>query len=305
MNKYVYITGRGHSGTTVLDCLLDNADGAQGVGETVVGLEKDFYPEEDGRREKKVATFWNRVKEVCEDESEMEWGEIVDAYRGQAHISKFPKTLLSGEESEFIARSVSSVRNVYESVRKVSGEDVVIDSSKEVTRALLIAKYLDEGFLIHLVRDPVKVMSSDLDRIVNKGRFRFMRKSYDTEGAEPLFALLTCINWVVGNLLCELAKSYCKNRCMTVRYEDLRKETGRTLREIGDRLKIDVEGVVEYVEKQEPMSTGIGLSGNRMRRGNLKFVFNRSRSKREWPDKYEKMCKFLTYPLRKKYGYVE
>ncbi len=265
MIKYVYIMGRGHSGSTVLDCLLDNAEGVQGVGETVVGLEREFHSKGKRERGKKVATFWNRVRDVCEDGFGKEWGDTVDTYRRQAHISKFPRTLLS--EGEHVATAVNAVRSVYESVRKVSGKEIIVDSSKEVTRALLIAKYIDEGFFIHLVRDPVKVLSSDLDRIVDKGTFRFLRNSYDTEGKEYAFALLTCLNWVVGNLLCELVKSYCGGRCMTVRHENLRGEPGPTLRRIGAKLGVNVEQVVDRVEKQEAMSTGVGLSGNRMRRG--------------------------------------
>lgn len=297
--------GRGHSGSTVLDCLLDNVKGVQGVGETVVGLEKEFHPGTEGERMQKVAAFWNRVKAVCEDESDMNWEGVVNVYREQAHPAKFPKTLLAGEETEFITRAVRSVRRVYESVRRVSGADIVVDSSKEVTRALLIARHLDEGFIIHLVRDPIKVLSSDLDRIVKRGKFRFLRKSYDTEGREYLFAFLTCLNWVIGNVLCEVVKSYCGDRCMTVRYEDLRREPSSILERIGDRLEVDVTEVVENVEQRTPMSTGIGLNGNRMRRESREFIFDPSLSQREWPSGYEKMCKLVTHPLRKKYGYVE
>lgn len=304
MSKYVYITGRGHSGSTVLDCLLDNVEGVQGVGETVVGLKKKFCAGGDGGRERKVAAFWNRVKEVCENEADVDWAEIVDAYREQAHPAKLPKTLLADRETELIARTVRSVRRVYESVRQVSGAETIVDSSKEVVRALLIAKHLEDGFIIHLVRDPIEVLASDLDRIVNKGKFRFLRKSYDTEGREYFFAFLTCVNWVVGNMLCEVVKLYCGDRCMTVRYEDLRREPGRTLERIGDRLGIDVGKVVENVEQRVPMSTGIGLNGNRMRRGSREFVFDPGPSQREWPSRYERMCRLVTYPLRRKYGYV-
>jgi len=304
MSKYVYIMGRGHSGSTVLDCLLDNVEGVQGVGETVVGLEEKFCADEDGEREQKVAAFWNRVKEVCENEADVDWAEVVSTYREQAHPNKFLRTLLADQENEFIARTVRSVRRVYESVLQVSDAETLVDSSKEVTRALLIAKHLEEGFIIHLVRDPIKVLASDLDRIVNKGKFRFLRASYDTEGREYLFAFLTCVNWVVGNLLCKVVKLYCGERCMTVRYEDLRREPGRTLERIGDRLGVDVTEVVENIERRVPMNTGIGLNGNRMRRGSCEFVFDPGPSQREWPTGYERMCRFVTYPLRRKYGYV-
>lgn len=278
MSKYVYIMGRGHSGSTVLDCLLDNVKGVQGVGETVVGLEEEFRSGTEEERMQKVASFWNRVKAVCEDEADVNWGEVVDAYRGQAHPAKFPKTLLAGEETEFVTRSVRSVRRVYESVRRVSGADIIVDSSKEVSRALLIAKHLDEGFIIHLVRDPIKVLSSDLDRIVNKGKFRFMRRRYDTAGREYLFAFLSCVSWVIGNVLCEVVKSYCGDRYMTVRYEDLQRAPDSVLERIGDRLDVDVTEVVENVEQRVPLSTGIGLKGNRMRRESREFIFDPSLS---------------------------
>ncbi len=196
-----------------------------------------------------------------------------------------------------------SVRSVYGSVQKVSGAENIVDSSKEVACGLLIAKHLEQGFIIHLLRDPIEVLASDLDRIVNRGKFRFLRKSYDTEGREYFFVFLTCVNWVVGNLLCEVAKLYCGDRGMTVKYEDIRREPGRTLWRIGDRLGIDVGKVVENIEQRVPMSTGIGLNGNRTWRENLEFVFDISPGQRELLGMYEMMCKILTYPLRKKYGY--
>ena len=91
---------------------------------------------------------------------------------------------------------------------------------------------------------------------------------------------------------------------MTVRYEDLRTEPGSTLRRIGTELGVNVEQVVDRIENQEAMSTGVGLSGNRMRRGTLEFVFDMSPSPKEGPIKYEKTCELVTYPLRKKYGYT-
>ncbi len=87
--------GRGHSGSTVLDCLLENVKDVQGVRETVVGLKKKFCADEDGERERKVAAFWSQVKEVSEDKAEADWAEVVEAYREQVHPTKFPQTLLA------------------------------------------------------------------------------------------------------------------------------------------------------------------------------------------------------------------
>jgi hypothetical protein len=57
---YVYIMGRPHSGTTVLDCLLDNIDGIQGCGEPVVGLPR-LSETDDGSLPQGSFPLWDRV----------------------------------------------------------------------------------------------------------------------------------------------------------------------------------------------------------------------------------------------------
>jgi hypothetical protein len=305
MKSVIYIMGRGHSGSTVLDCLLDNAPGVQGIGESVVGLTEEFRPSLTHQREQRKTKFWNEVRASVEAQrNDTAWEETVEAYKSQAHISNFFKTLKDGCTAGTNPATIQAIRRIYNSVKEVSGERVIVDSSKEITRGLLMAKCVEEAVVIHLVRDPRSVLASDMERIYKKGKFRFLRKSYDTNRAKPLFALLTCLNWVIGNTLCEIVKAKYPEKTITVRYESLKSDPEGTLERIASEVPIDFDGVYRKIENEVPMSTGIGLSGNRMRRGNDEFVFETGRRNRELPYFYKKFCSLITYPLRKTYGYV-
>ena len=303
VNRYVYIVGRGRIGSTVLDCLLDNVEGVQGMGETVVGLSKDLDALGVGQRGERVASFWRYVREEIQHrDGQRAWSETVEAYTDQAHPSRFLYTLFADRNDEYIQRTLLAVETVYEAVREVSGAEVVVDSSKEVTRGLLLAKHLEDCHLIHLVRNPLSVLSSNLRKMREKGAFRFLRKKWNPEGKESLFAGLTCVNWTVGNLLCEVLKRY-TDEVTTIRLEDLQDAPADTLRTVGRRIGVDVEDVVQKVEMGKTMSTGVGLRGNRMRRQSPEFVFEPSPSARAMPVSYRALCRALTYPVRTLYGY--
>lgn len=301
--RYVYVVGRGRSGSTVLDCILDNVEGVQGMGETVVGLSEDLDALGAGQRGERVASFWRRVRRrIQHRRGEEGWSKTIDAYTDQAHPSRFLYTLFSDASDEYIQRTLRSVEDVYEAVRDVSGAEVVVDSSKEVTRGVLLARHLEGCHLIHLVRNPLSVLASNLRKMEAKGEFRFLRRNWDSDGKEFFFVILTCMNWMVGNLLCEVLKRH-TDEVTTVRLEDLKDAPAETLRIIGRRIGVDVEEVVRKVENGVPMSTGIGLRGNRMRRSNTEFVFDPSDSTRELPVSYSILCRAITSPLRVLYGY--
>jgi hypothetical protein len=287
----------------VLDCILDNVEGVQGMGETVVGLSEDLDALGAGQRGEQVGSFWRRVRRrIQHRKGEGSWPATIDAYTDQAHPSRFLYTLFSDVSDEYVQRTLRSVKDVYETVRDVSGAEVVIDSSKEVTRGLLLARHLDGCHLIHLVRNPLSVLASNLRKMETKGEFRFLRRSWDSDGKELFFVLLTCVNWMVGNLLCEALKRH-TDEVTTIRLEDLKEAPAETLRIIGGQIGVDVEDVVRKVENGIPMSTGVGLRGNRMRRSSTEFVFDPSDSIRELPVSYGVLCRAITSPLRVLYGY--
>lgn len=303
VTRSVYIVGRGRSGSTVLDCLLDNVEGVQGMGETVVGLSEDLDALGAGQRGERVVSFWSRVREQIRQEGgDRAWSETVEAYTDQAHLSRFLYTLFADRKDAYIQRTLRAVGTVYEAVREVSGAEVVVDSSKEVTRGLLLAKHVEDCHLIHLVRNPLSVLSSNLRKMRKKGAFRFLRKQWNPEGKELLFVGLTCVNWTVGNLLCEVLKR-CTDEVTTIRLEDLKDAPADTLRLVGSRIGVNVEDVVQKMEEGEAMSTGVGLRGNRMRRRSTEFVFEPSSSDRKVPASYRMMCRAMTFPLRSLYGY--
>lgn len=116
------------------------------------------------------------------------------------------------------------------------------------------------------------VLSSDLKRIEERGRFQVLRHHVDTEGKEPLFAALTMFNWSVGTVLAEVVKLFAEN-VTTVRFEDLRSKPIQTLTCVEEQAGISLAETKAKLENSEPLSTGIGVKGSHMRRENRSVRF--------------------------------
>ncbi|MCF8095788.1 MAG: hypothetical protein K9J79_10570 [Desulfobacteraceae bacterium] len=72
MKIWLYIAGRGHSGSTMLDGMIGNADGVESVGELVSGM--------------------GRYEEISGES----WDNAVRASVRQAHIRNQPRTSIAG-----------------------------------------------------------------------------------------------------------------------------------------------------------------------------------------------------------------
>ncbi len=293
--------GRGHSGSTVLDCLLNGTPGVCGIGEAAVGLTKDLNSLGAGVREDEVTQFWNSVKSEVNRRCHS-WPQVVHDFRRQAHLRNFLPTLFRDESSKYIQRAIQSVTCLYDSVRAVSGSEVVVDSSKEVTRALLLAKHFENAHIIHLVRYPHSVFSSDFDRIENLGKYRFLRRNFDTTRKKPLFAVLTMCSWVGGSCLAEIVKCFTQQVTL-LRFEDLREYPIRTLNRLEAEVGISFAETKEKLRYDQSFSTGIGLRGNRMRRENQEFHFRTGASLSSLDAPYNFLATVLTGLLTKIYGY--
>ena len=83
---------------------------------------------------------------------------------------------------------------------------MVVDSSKEPTRALFFAKHDPDARLIYLVRDPRAVTSSYYWRFKDGWPFHFLRKERNSRYVWPLYMLVASASWLAGNILYELVQ---------------------------------------------------------------------------------------------------
>jgi len=294
--------GRGHSGSTVLDALLGNAKEIEGVGELVSGI---------GRAEEicscgahlRDCEFWQKVRTTFVQQSNLDWEISVTALVKQAHLLRIAGTLLAQSNSEKVKRLKIINHAMMEAICAVSGKRCVVDSSKEHIRALFLARFCPEAKIVHLIRNPVGIVASDLHRMRTGTGLKFLRRRYHNKCLMFLVLLLRTMGWVVGNLLAEIVHSIAPSRVLQVRYEDLCENPRRELERLSVFLGYDLEPVIAAVEKGQEMNIGHNIGGNMMRRSGC-FVFDPlAGQKRPLPRGYKWMTRLITWPFMLRYGY--
>jgi len=199
----LYIMGRGHSGSTVLDALLGNAEDLESVGELVSGLERKGEVCSCGTPFHKCE-FWSEVRKDFEQQSNLSLEEGAYLLKRQAHVARWFETFLARPNSSEVQALTEVNQTIVEAVLQVAGKKCMVDSSKEHTRALFLLRFLPNAKIIYLVRNPEGILSSDLFRIKSGSRYKFLRRKFSGKRIVPFFMMLSCMNWVVGNFIAEI-----------------------------------------------------------------------------------------------------
>ncbi len=300
--RIVYIMGRGHSGSTVLDSLLGNGKDIESVGELVSGILRDRGNCSCGEV-LKDCQHWTNIKKTF-SESGFDWDTDVGALVNQAHLTSFVRTIFAGAKSPWttnLAQRHSALMNAI--LSESSDKSILVDSSKEITRAFFLLRAHSDAKVIHLVRNPEGVIASDLHRIVAHGGIKFLRMSIQSKRFPSLALILRSAGWVVGNLLGELAKFMHPSRVMLLRYEELTGNPQATLKQLSDFIESDMDVVIDAVNNKKTMPIGHIVGGNMMRaKGN--FVFDpKAGSKRNLSAPYSVLARLICWPLMLRYGY--
>jgi hypothetical protein len=144
--QLVYITGRGHSGSTLLDLLISAHSEVVSVGEAKCLVTRPDEPCTCGAPTVFVCPFWEKVDA---------------ALRERAGLSLRELDIDSADAGIFAAHN----RAFFQAVASVTGKPIILDSSKTVDRleALLEAQICPVQ-AIHLVRSPQGVVYSNAKR---------------------------------------------------------------------------------------------------------------------------------------------
>jgi hypothetical protein len=301
--RWVYVMGRGHSGSTVLDALLARAPGFVGTGELLSGLAR-FDDRCSCGATLGACPFWRGVRARFEARTGRPWADLVATSQAQGHVRRFPATLLARPDAPRVRRLRRLTHAVGAALAAEAGTAGVIDSSKEVTRALFLARFVPGVRFVHLVRHPHDVLASHRQRVRGGTGFRFLRRTYRREALEPAFLALAAANWLAGNALAEGVRRVAPpGRVLRVRFEDLCAAPRATLARLGAFLDADLRAVADAVEAGATLPLGHVASGNRMRlQGTFRFDPAR-RSARPLPAAYRRLANALTWPLMRAYGY--
>ena len=280
--KVVFIAGCGRSGTTLLGQLLGEFEGFVNVGEAARYLfdrSKDL-PCGCGASATDC-TFWKDMFRAIPAELSHQGAKLL-------RIRSFPSLFLRTRGKRVPAEYgpiLSALGDTYRTIVRDTGCNVIIDSSKYPSTALLAGLIPGvELHVVHVVRSPHSVVAS------------WTRKN----GYLAVHRPGTVVSlWWAYNVLSEALKKRAKSYQL-VRYEDFAKNPGPVLQRIttdvtGHPLPMDfLEGTEATVHVQH------SLAGNPSKFNTGKIKIRDANT----PTANGKLVDLLTFPLRRRYQYL-
>lgn len=313
----LYIMGRPHSGSTILDIMLGSSRTVTSCGEIIMGFmsHQGWRSGESWRcscgDSLEDCRFWGEVRQrtaaAGEDGPGIDWDRLAGISVDQSVKYRIPATwwasVQEGRIPKRLAELIPATRRHMAAIRATSGRPVVLDSSKRPSRGMFLLKYLPETRLIHIVRDPRSVLASHWWRFETKDTWLAERWLY----RGPLKSLAfveAALLWLAGNMLYEMIARIDPGRVVRVRYEDLRNDPAAVLRRIGEAFDLPVDDVIARVERGEPFATGHLIGGNPVRmEGQVRFDPKWEKKREPLPRGLERMAVLICGPLMRRYGY--
>jgi hypothetical protein len=307
---YLYVVGRGHSGSTILDIIFGNSASTVSVGELCILGSRGVL---DGRsvcgcrRKLLECPFWVKVRETFTAAGGGDWAKAMRAIYEHGNVRRFWHTWRAspGAPPPDLAALFRTICTLEQAITSTAGKPHLFDSNKEPTRALFLLKYHPQAGVIHLIRDPRGIVRSHYWRVAGGKGFLFLRHRFKALRSGSFFLVLAAASWTVGNLLGELVRRSAPGRVMQLRYEDLRDDPVAAIHQIGTFFGLPIEDVAEKLLRQEPLATGHNVGGNHIRlEGAVRFDSGVERSRPPMPRWAELATLALCWPLMLRYGYL-
>lgn len=301
----IYIMGRPHSGSTILDIVLGNSAAIESVGELVSGLGREVTGDVCACGKTIVdCPYWKSVRQAFAAGAPLSWESARDRSVQHAHVRNLPRTLVAGRGNDAMRTLGEASSQFARAVTTVSGKPHMLDSSKEPTRGMMLLRFCPEARVIHLVRDPRRAVASHYWRFYEYGGyFKFLRRKYHARYMLVPFMLLAAASWTVGNLICELGRWFAPERTVRVRYEDLCARPAEELRRIGQSFGIPLDDLIDKLERGEPMPIGHNIGGNEIRNDGRVAFRPEKGNVHDLPRWLEVLTFTVCWPLMLAYGY--
>jgi hypothetical protein len=193
---------------------------------------------------------------------------------------------------------VRELARLYETVLRVSGDRVIVDSSGEATHGLLLAQIPNiQLHVVHLIRD-ARAVAFSWQRARRRPEIYWASENMRTEHVAR-----STFRWAMQNALAELlaktATSYCR-----VRYEDFAASPAASLSAILAPYEWIGEPPASLAENWVTLSPGHSVSGNPMR---FKHGLIDIACDEEWrvamPARERRSVVAAAWPLLTRYGY--
>lgn len=227
----VFIVGMGHSGSTIMDKSMGNIDGCFSYGE-LVNLSKVIRQNNYCTCGKKITdcSFWNSVNKSLERNFDKSLQKNPDKFFFRIPFKKHIFNLiLCKRETQIVKLFSDHTQAIYDYTFK-KGFNVLIDSSKDIFRVLLLKKHLSKQYdirIIHLIRNPVDVTNSYLkshSKVKYPGMKDFQTYSRNSvTGSTPKSTFSIILRWISKNILITFVFKifFRKNKYQIVRFENV------------------------------------------------------------------------------------
>jgi hypothetical protein len=257
--EILYIMGTGRSGTTILEILLANNPGFTGVGEVHRIFRHGFLEDRTcacGKPARQCELWAAVLHSSSWQEAELP-ALAHEIEKGESH-GRFPLVWM-GLPATQLARYRTVNEVLFTQIGAATRSDVVVDSSKYASRALMLARSFP---------DRVKVLCITRSAA---GLIRAFQKKHDAE-QRPKGPLAVAAYYLYVLLCMRLVKARLQERCFAIRFEDLNRDPHAMLGRIESWSGYSLAETKARISSGGWFDVGHIVTGNRLRKkGRVKF----------------------------------
>jgi len=260
MPEILYIMGTGRTGTTILEILLASNPGITGVGELKHIFRDGFLDNRlcacgKGTRD---CDFWSRVLESTKWNLDNCADNRLVVETLESH-GKFPLLWIGLASKRIVSRYKQIAEILFKAIGGFSGGSVIVDSSKYASRAMLLAElFPDKVRVLCITRSAAGILRA------------FQKKNEEEQRPKGLLAVVAYYVYV---LMCmRLVRARLKERCLSIRFEDLNRDPQTVLQNIEKWSGIPLALARTMIASAGWMEVGHIVTGNRLRKeGKVQF----------------------------------
>jgi len=307
----IYILGQGHSGSTLLTVLLGGADDAFGAGEL---FQWPSRPWQGNRTHCSCGAIdsecpvWKPIFEQWVSDAGLDFLRYSAMERRLIRLSIHRIVLdylglVDWTGNANFATYAPQTLALYQSIADTTGKSVIIDSSKNLVRAVILSRIKEIDLkVIHLVRDPRAVAWSYIKK-AGSSRKAVGSKSVARLSVSARIAIAS--KWLLSNACAEVLLGDARFQAIRVRYEDLVVNPRDTLSSIQKFTGVDLRPSIDRAAAGHSLKMGHIVAGNRMRRSKVVAI----RPDWEWQENLPMfdrvLSRVLSSGLRTRYGYTK
>lgn len=302
--RYLYIVGRGHSGSTIFSILVGQSRTVASEGEIIGGFRRGYEAKRCANREVfSKSAFWAEVRSAFERRAGTGFADAAGLLNRRAHYSRVLPNLLAAPRSADVLEAKRLVEALYDSISEASNRPVVLDSTKELATAVFLLRHVGPLKVIHFVRSPFGVVDSYLKRLKAVNRFDMFGKHFHVERHYFIPVVVSAIVWSLESFFCELLRLVYPTRVITLHYEDLCDQPIALLERLERFTGVSLAESKAAAAERRVMRPSHALSGNELMREE-DIVFSPARGLARYLTPFDKAIVTLcTFPMAIAYGY--